>query len=295
MATTTLLSDEAAGAEARAVFAEVDEALGQKLSALMFEGPEAELTLTANAQPALMAVSMAVVRVLEAEAGLELAPRVVELPLGATEDRVTGALDLERALRSGERRFEPGLLAAAHRGVLYIDEVNLLPDHLVDLLLDVAASGVNVVERDGVTVTHPARFILVGTMNPEEGDLRPQLLDRFGLVVEARTPTDPVQRAEVVRRRGHGPRPSPSRCCATARRWRRCLPICPMPCSKWLPFRPCCRSWPSPRTLQAQVATTSATLSSCWLVRVAERYMKHRLGGCCLAGPRTARLHYLRG
>lgn len=132
---------------------------------------------------------------------IEHKPRVVELPLGATEDRVAGTLDLERALRSGERRFEPGLLAAAHRGVLYIDEVNLLPDHLVDLLLDVAASGVNVVERDGVTVSHPARFILVGTMNPEEGDLRPQLLDRFGLVVEARTPTDPAQRAEVVRRR----------------------------------------------------------------------------------------------
>lgn len=137
----------------------------------------------------------------DAGAAIERAPRLVELPLGATEDRVAGTLDLERALRSGERRFEPGLLAAAHRGVLYIDEVNLLPDHLVDLLLDVAASGVNVVERDGVTVTHPARFILVGTMNPEEGDLRPQLLDRFGLVVEARTPTDPLQRAEVVRRR----------------------------------------------------------------------------------------------
>lgn len=132
---------------------------------------------------------------------IDRAPRLVELPLGATEDRVAGTLNLERALRSGERRFEPGLLAAAHRGVLYIDEVNLLPDHLVDLLLDVAASGTNVVERDGVTVTHPARFILVGTMNPEEGDLRPQLLDRFGLVVEARTPTDPAQRAEVVRRR----------------------------------------------------------------------------------------------
>jgi magnesium chelatase subunit D len=137
----------------------------------------------------------------DAGAVIERAPRLVELPLGATEDRVTGTLDLERALRSGERRFEPGLLAAAHRGVLYIDEVNLLPDHLVDLLLDVAASGVNVVERDSVTVSHPARFILVGTMNPEEGDLRPQLLDRFGLVVEARTPTNPVQRAEVVRRR----------------------------------------------------------------------------------------------
>lgn len=138
---------------------------------------------------------------LDTGAVTERAPRVVELPLGATEDRVTGTLDLERALRSGERRFEPGLLAAAHRGVLYIDEVNLLPDHLVDLLLDVAASGMNVVERDGVTITHPARFILVGTMNPEEGDLRPQLLDRFGLVVEARTPTDPALRAEVVRRR----------------------------------------------------------------------------------------------
>ena len=101
----------------------------------------------------------------DAGAVIELAPRVVELPLGATEDRVTGALDLERALRSGERRFEPGLLAAAHRGVLYIDEVNLLPDHLVDLLLDVAASGVNVVEREGASVAHAARFVLIGTMN----------------------------------------------------------------------------------------------------------------------------------
>ena len=137
----------------------------------------------------------------DAGAVIERAPRIVELPLGATEDRVTGTLDLERALREGERRFEPGILAAANRGMLYIDEVNLLPDHLVDLLLDVAASGTNVVERDGIAVTHPARFILVGTMNPEEGDLRPQLLDRFGLVVEARTPTDPKLRAEVVRRR----------------------------------------------------------------------------------------------
>jgi len=137
----------------------------------------------------------------DAGAVIERAPRIVELPLGATEDRVTGTLDLERALREGERRFEPGILAAANRGVLYIDEVNLLPDHLVDLLLDVAASGSNVVERDGIAVTHPARFVLVGTMNPEEGDLRPQLLDRFGLVVEARTPIDPKLRAEVVRRR----------------------------------------------------------------------------------------------
>ncbi|TAJ18659.1 MAG: VWA domain-containing protein [Dehalococcoidia bacterium] len=132
---------------------------------------------------------------------IERPARIVELPLGATEDRVAGTLDLERALQTGERRLEPGLLATAHRGVLYIDEVNLLPDHLVDLLLDVATSGVNVVERDGNSVAHPARFVLVGTMNPEEGDLRPQLLDRFGLVVEVRTPTDAAQRAEIVSRR----------------------------------------------------------------------------------------------
>lgn len=132
---------------------------------------------------------------------IERPARIVELPLGATEDRVAGTLDLERALQTGERRLEPGLLATAHRGVLYIDEVNLLPDHLVDLLLDVAASGVNVVERDGNSVAHPARFVLVGTMNPEEGDLRPQLLDRFGLVMEVRTPTDTAQRAEIVSRR----------------------------------------------------------------------------------------------
>jgi magnesium chelatase subunit D len=132
---------------------------------------------------------------------VERIARIVELPLGATEDRVAGTLDLERALQTGERRLEPGLLAAAHRGVLYIDEVNLLPDHLVDLLLDVATSGVNVVERDGNSVIHPARFILVGTMNPEEGELRPQLIDRFGLVVDARTSTDATQRGEIVSRR----------------------------------------------------------------------------------------------
>jgi magnesium chelatase subunit I len=126
---------------------------------------------------------------------------VVDLPLGATEDRLVGALDLERALASGEKRFEPGLLARAHRGFLYIDEVNLLEDHLVDLLLDVAASGMNVVEREGLSVRHPARFVLVGSGNPEEGDLRPQLLDRFGLSVEVRTPTDLAQRMEVIRRR----------------------------------------------------------------------------------------------
>ena len=126
---------------------------------------------------------------------------VVDLPLGATEDRVVGALDLERALSRGEKRFEPGLLARAHRGFLYIDEVNLLEDHLVDLLLDVAASGENVVEREGLSVRHPARFVLVGSGNPEEGELRPQLLDRFGLSVEVRTPTVLSDRVDVVRRR----------------------------------------------------------------------------------------------
>jgi magnesium chelatase subunit I len=126
---------------------------------------------------------------------------VVDLPLGATEDRVVGALDLEAALTRGERVFAPGLLARAHRGFLYIDEVNLLPDHLVDLLLDVAASGENVVEREGISVRHPARFVLVGSGNPEEGELRPQLLDRFGLALEVKTPEDLATRIEVVKRR----------------------------------------------------------------------------------------------
>jgi magnesium chelatase subunit I len=126
---------------------------------------------------------------------------VVDLPLGATEDRVAGALDIERALANGEKAFEPGLLARAHRGFLYIDEVNLLEDHLVDLLLDVAASGENVVEREGISIRHPARFVLVGSGNPEEGELRPQLLDRFGLSVDVRTPTDLATRVEVVKRR----------------------------------------------------------------------------------------------
>jgi magnesium chelatase subunit D len=125
----------------------------------------------------------------------------VELPLGATEERVVGSLDLGAALTGGEVRFRPGLLAAADGGVLYVDEVNLLADHLVDALLDAAASGVNRVERDGVSHSHPARFLLVGSMNPEEGDLRPQLLDRFGLAVDVRNPTEPATRAEVVRRR----------------------------------------------------------------------------------------------
>jgi magnesium chelatase subunit I len=126
---------------------------------------------------------------------------VVDLPLGATEDRVVGALDLERALTRGEKGFEPGLLARAHRGFLYIDEVNLLEDHLVDLLLDVAASGENIVEREGLSVRHPARFVLVGSGNPEEGELRPQLLDRFGLSVEVKTPQNLAERVEVLRRR----------------------------------------------------------------------------------------------
>jgi magnesium chelatase subunit D len=127
--------------------------------------------------------------------------RLVELPLGATEDRVLGTLDLERAIKDGIRQFEPGLLAAAHRGILYIDEVNLLPDHLVDALLDAATTGINVVEREGISFAHPARFLLIGTMNPEEGNLRPQLLDRFGLSVEVGGLKDPVQRTEVVKRR----------------------------------------------------------------------------------------------
>jgi magnesium chelatase subunit I len=126
---------------------------------------------------------------------------VVDLPLGATEDRLVGALDLERALTTGEKAFEPGLLARAHRGFLYVDEVNLLEDHLVDLLLDAAATGENVVEREGVSVRHPARFVLVGSGNPEEGELRPQLLDRFGLAVDVKTPEQIAQRIEVIRRR----------------------------------------------------------------------------------------------
>jgi magnesium chelatase subunit I len=137
----------------------------------------------------------------DAETAASAPVPVVDLPLGATEDRVVGALDLERALVHGQKAFEPGLLARAHRGFLYIDEVNLLEDHLVDLLLDVAASGENVVEREGLSIRHPARFVLVGTGNPEEGELRPQLLDRFGMSVEVRTPEDLKTRIEVVRRR----------------------------------------------------------------------------------------------
>ncbi|MFF9868775.1 putative cobaltochelatase [Streptomyces sp. NPDC013953] len=127
--------------------------------------------------------------------------RMVELPVGASEDRLVGALDIERALAEGVKAFEPGLLAQAHRGILYVDEVNLLSDHLIDHLLDAAAMGASYVEREGVSVRHAARFLLVGTMNPEEGELRPQLLDRFGLTVEVAASRDPDQRVEVVRRR----------------------------------------------------------------------------------------------
>ncbi|MEL6873075.1 MAG: ATP-binding protein, partial [Pseudomonadota bacterium] len=126
---------------------------------------------------------------------------VVDLPLGATEDRVVGALDIERALSRGEKAFEPGLLASAHRGFLYIDEINLLEDHLIDLLLDVAVSKTNIVEREGISVRHPAAFVLVGSGNPEEGELRPQLLDRFALSVEVTTPRDVDTRVTIIKRR----------------------------------------------------------------------------------------------
>ena len=127
--------------------------------------------------------------------------RVVELPLGVTEDRVVGALDIEMAIKKGERHFEPGILAEANRNFLYIDEVNLLEDHIVDLLLDSAAMGINTVEREGISFVHPARFILVGTMNPEEGELRPQLLDRFGVCVQVNSLREKDLRVEVLKRR----------------------------------------------------------------------------------------------
>lgn len=131
----------------------------------------------------------------------KIAAPVVDLPLGVSEDRVIGAMDIERALGHGEKSFEPGLLAKANRGFLYIDEVNLLEDHIVDLLLDVAASGENLVEREGFSIRHPAQFVLIGSGNPEEGELRPQLLDRFGLAVDVVTPTTVDERVEVLRRR----------------------------------------------------------------------------------------------
>lgn len=127
--------------------------------------------------------------------------RVVELPVSSTEDRVVGSLSMEQAIKKGEKVFEPGLLAQANGNILYVDEINLLDDHIVDVLLDSAAMGVNTVEREGVSYSHPARFVLVGTMNPEEGDLRPQLLDRFGLVVEIRGEQDVALRSELIRRR----------------------------------------------------------------------------------------------
>jgi Mg-chelatase subunit ChlI len=127
--------------------------------------------------------------------------KVVELPVSATEDRVVGTLDIEHAIKYGEKRFEPGLLAQANRNILYVDEINLLDDHVVDVLLDAAAMGINTVEREGVSYSHPARFVLVGTMNPEEGDIRPQLLDRFGLSVTVTGEHQPEQRVEVIKRR----------------------------------------------------------------------------------------------
>ncbi len=139
--------------------------------------------------------------VLADDANVQKPTPVIDLPLGATEDRVVGALDIEKALTKGEKAFEPGLLARANRGYLYIDEVNLLEDHLVDLLLDVAQSGQNVVEREGLSIRHAARFVLVGSGNPEEGELRPQLLDRFGLSVEVESPRDIDVRINVIRRR----------------------------------------------------------------------------------------------
>ena len=127
--------------------------------------------------------------------------RVTDLPVSATEDRVVGTIDIEYAIKNGEKKFEPGILAQANRNILYIDEVNLLDDHVVDVLLDSAAMGINTIEREGISFSHPARFVIVGTMNPEEGDLRPQLLDRFGLMVDVEGEKDIIQRKEVIKRR----------------------------------------------------------------------------------------------
>lgn len=132
--------------------------------------------------------------------GITKKMHLVELPLGSTEDRVIGTIDIEQAIKRGEKAFQPGILADVNRGILYVDEINLLDDHLVDVLLDAAAMGINYVEREGVSFSHPARFILVGTMNPEEGDLRPQLLDRFGLCVDVAGVHDPRERIEVIER-----------------------------------------------------------------------------------------------
>ncbi len=137
----------------------------------------------------------------EAKDTYETQMKVVELPVNATEDRVVGTLDLEHAISEGKKKFEPGILAEANRNILYVDEINLLDDHVVDVLLDAAAMGINTVEREGVSVSHPAKFVLIGTMNPEEGDIRPQLLDRFGLSVEVVGEHKAEQRVEVIRRR----------------------------------------------------------------------------------------------
>jgi magnesium chelatase subunit I len=184
-----------------------------------------------------------------ATAGTKVSKRptpVVDLPLGVTEDRVTGALDIERALARGEKAFQPGLLARANRGYLYIDEVNLLEDHVVDLLLDVAASGENLVEREGLSVRHAARFVLVGSGNPEEGELRPQLLDRFGLSVEVGSPTDLDERIEVIRRREAYDRGDT----ASAKRWK----------SADAKLR---RTIVTARELLGQVETSEAALRDC--------------------------------
>lgn len=168
-----------------------------------------EITVVANdpfnshpSDPSLMGDS--VKQQLEAGTAVETIQKkvaMIDLPLGATEDRVCGTIDIERALSEGVKAFEPGLLAQANRGILYVDEVNLLDDHLVDVLLDSAASGWNTVEREGISIRHPARFVLVGSGNPEEGELRPQLLDRFGLHAEIRTVKEPALRVEIVEQR----------------------------------------------------------------------------------------------
>ncbi|GFJ88157.1 hypothetical protein Prum_017990 [Phytohabitans rumicis] len=168
---------------------------------------------------------------------------LVELPVGATEDRVVGTLDIQRALTEGVKAYEPGLLAAAHRGLLYVDEVNLLPDHLVDLLLDAAAMGRAHVERDGVSVKHAARFLLVGTMNPEEGEPRPQLVDRFGLVVSVGSPDEPAPRPRwyaggwrTTPTRTASPRDGPYRTMrspAGSRTPATCCPVYGCPMSSW--------------------------------------------------------------
>ena len=149
-------------------------------------------------------MSETVKKAVEANEEVEFAYKkvpMVDLPLGATEDRVCGTIDIEKALTEGVKAFEPGLLAKANRGILYVDEVNLLDDHLVDILLDSAASGWNTVEREGISIRHPARFVLVGSGNPEEGELRPQLLDRFGMHAEIRTVKDPILRVKIVEER----------------------------------------------------------------------------------------------